>query len=37
MRITGFAPIVGGSPRVLILGTMPSPASLAAGFYYAHP
>ncbi|MDX8402666.1 MAG: DNA-deoxyinosine glycosylase [Mariprofundaceae bacterium] len=37
MRAEGFPPIVGKQPRVLILGTMPSPASLAAGQYYAHP
>ena len=33
----GFAPIIGQKPRVLILGTMPSVASLSAGFYYGHP
>ncbi|MEG0803969.1 MAG: DNA-deoxyinosine glycosylase, partial [Pygmaiobacter sp.] len=30
-------PIYDEHSRVLILGTMPSPASRAAAFYYAHP
>ena len=32
-----FPPIVGHSPRVLILGTMPSVKSLDVGQYYGHP
>ena len=32
-----LAPIVQADSRVLILGTMPSPRSRAAGFYYRHP
>ena len=32
-----FAPILGQSPRLLILGSMPSEASLAARQYYGHP
>lgn len=36
-RISSFAPVLTGSPEKLILGTMPSAASLAEGFYYAHP
>ncbi len=35
--ITGFAPIVDEDSRVLILGSMPSEASLAKGEYYGHP
>jgi len=36
-QITGFSPIVGQNPKILILGTMPSIASLRANEYYAHP
>ena len=36
-RITGFAPIAGDKPRILILGSMPSVKSLEDTQYYAHP
>jgi double-stranded uracil-DNA glycosylase len=32
-----FPPILGREPRLLILGSLPGRASLAAGEYYAHP
>ncbi|MDR3208018.1 MAG: DNA-deoxyinosine glycosylase [Oscillospiraceae bacterium] len=32
-----FAPLLGPGARVLVLGTMPSAASRADGFYYGHP
>jgi hypoxanthine-DNA glycosylase len=32
--LTAFPPVVGRQPRVLILGSMPSEASLAVGQYY---
>jgi len=36
-RLTGLSPIYHAECRILILGSFPSPASLAAGQYYGHP
>ena len=37
--MTSFSlpPVVESSSKVLVLGTMPGPLSLAKGEYYAHP
>jgi hypoxanthine-DNA glycosylase len=37
VRLQGLAPVVAEHTRVLVLGSFPSEASLAAGQYYAHP
>ncbi|MDX9765917.1 MAG: DNA-deoxyinosine glycosylase [Ectothiorhodospiraceae bacterium] len=36
-KVQGFPPIDNPRARVLVLGTMPSPASLRANQYYGHP
>jgi hypoxanthine-DNA glycosylase len=35
--LRGLPPVVGPAPRLLVLGSFPGEASLAAARYYAHP
>lgn len=37
MRISGLKPFIDKDSKILILGSMPSVASIKDGFYYAHP
>ncbi|MCU0633080.1 MAG: DNA-deoxyinosine glycosylase [Methanolinea sp.] len=37
VREYGLSPLLGPSPRVLVLGSFPSRMSLAEGLYYANP
>ena len=37
MRISGLKPFISQESEILILGSMPSIASIKDGFYYAHP
>ncbi|MGD9945222.1 MAG: DNA-deoxyinosine glycosylase [Burkholderiaceae bacterium] len=36
-RLRGFPPVIAATSRLLVLGSFPGEASLAAGHYYAHP
>lgn len=36
-RLVGFSPFIDRKSKILLLGSMPSVASLQAGFYYMHP